>query len=104
MFFYVYLLNKQKQREMTTKERELFEECKMQLIHIHDVVGRKQFGSTKNVIKKIEQALTAPVDVEQREQLNTFVDWWHGLSQEELAWYEGRYVEVFLSLEQTKTT
>jgi hypothetical protein len=52
---------------MTTKERELFEECKMQLIHIHDVVGRKQFGSTKNVIKKIEQALTAPVDTEEKE-------------------------------------
>jgi nitrate reductase assembly molybdenum cofactor insertion protein NarJ len=50
------------------------------------------------------KALTAPVDVEQREQLNTFVDWWRGLSQEELAWYEGRYVEVFLSREQTKTT
>ena len=32
------------------------------------------------------------------ELLKAFVDWWHGLSQEELAWYEGRYVEVFLSL------
>ena len=32
------------------------------------------------------------------EQLRAFVDWWHGLSEEELAWYEGRYVEVFLSL------
>ena len=36
--------------------------------------------------------------VQQSEQLKAFVDWWHGLSQEELAWYEGRYVEVFLSL------
>ena len=35
---------------------------------------------------------------EQSEQLNDFVEWWHGLSQEELAWYDGRYVEVFLSL------
>ena len=34
----------------------------------------------------------------QSEQLKAFVDWWHGLSQEELAWYEGRYVEVFLNL------
>lgn len=32
------------------------------------------------------------------DQLNAFVDWWHNLSQEELAWYEGRYVEVFLNL------
>ena len=39
-----------------------------------------------------------PAVVERSEQLNAFVDWWHGLSQEELAWYEGRYVEVFLSL------
>jgi hypothetical protein len=52
---------------MTTKERELFEECKIQLIHIHDVVGRKHFSSTKDVIKQIEQALTAPVDVEEKE-------------------------------------
>lgn len=36
--------------------------------------------------------------VGQSEQLKAFVDWWHGLSQEELVWYEGRYVEVFLSL------
>lgn len=36
--------------------------------------------------------------VGQSEQLKAFVDWWHGLSQEELAWYEGRYAEVFLSL------
>ena len=35
----------------------------------------------------------------QSEQLKAFVDWWHGLSQEELAWYEGRYVEAFLSLQ-----
>lgn len=34
----------------------------------------------------------------QSEQLKAFVDWWHNLSQEELAWYEGRYVEVFESL------
>lgn len=34
----------------------------------------------------------------QSEQLKAFVDWWHSLSQEELVWYEGRYVEVFLSL------
>ena len=36
--------------------------------------------------------------VGQSEKLNAFVDWWHNLSQEELVWYEGRYVEVFLSL------
>jgi hypothetical protein len=39
-----------------------------------------------------------PAVVGRSEQLKAFVDWWHGLSQEELAWYEGRYVEVFLSL------
>ena len=42
--------------------------------------------------------LTIPAVVGRSEQLKGFVDWWHGLSQEELAWYEGRYVEVFLSL------
>jgi hypothetical protein len=42
--------------------------------------------------------LRLPVVVGQSEQLKAFVDWWHGLSQEELVWYEGRYVEVFLSL------
>jgi len=32
------------------------------------------------------------------EQFNEFVDWLRNLSQEELAWYEGKYFEVFLSL------
>tara|TARA_R110000782_G_scaffold85530_1_gene166236 strand:- start:1019 stop:1255 length:237 start_codon:yes stop_codon:yes gene_type:complete len=52
---------------MTTKEKELFEECKIQLIHIHDVVGRKQFGSTKDVIKQIEQVLAIPNIKEEKE-------------------------------------
>lgn len=45
-----------------------------------------------------KQALRIHNVARQTEQLKAFVDWWHGLSQEELAWYEGRYVEVFLSL------
>jgi len=47
---------------------------------------------------KIVKLFTIPVVVGQSEQLKAFVEWWHGLSQEELVWYEGRYVEVFLSL------
>jgi len=45
-----------------------------------------------------KQALRIHNVARQSELLKAFVDWWHGLSQEELAWYEGRYVEVFLSL------
>jgi len=52
---------------------EMLDRIETEALRIHDVVGRS-------------------------EQLKAFVDWWHGLSQEELAWYEGRYVEVFLSL------
>ena len=48
---------------MTNKERELFEECKLQFIHIHNVIGRKQFSSTKNLIKAIDEALILPVVV-----------------------------------------
>ena len=44
-----------------------------------------------------EQLILSGV-VGRSEQLKAFVEWWHGLSQEELVWYEGRYVEVFLSL------
>ena len=44
-----------------------------------------------------KQLIIADV-VGRSEQLKAFVDWWHGLSQEELVWYEGRYVEVFESL------
>jgi hypothetical protein len=44
------------------------------------------------------QALRMHDVVRRSEQLKAFVDWWHGLSQEELVWYEGRYVEVFLRL------
>ena len=54
---------------MTNKERELFEECKLQFIHIHNVIGRKQFSSTKNLIKAIDKALILPVVVRQSEQL-----------------------------------
>lgn len=49
-------------------------------------------------LEKQVQALRIALVVREKEQLKAFVDWWHGLSQEELAWYEGRYVEVFLSL------
>jgi DNA segregation ATPase FtsK/SpoIIIE-like protein len=52
-------------------------------------------GDNANALKELLVLYNA---VEQSEQLKAFVDWWHGLSQEELAWYEGRYVEVFLSL------
>jgi hypothetical protein len=57
----------------------------------------------KEVIAKLldeyeTEQLTIPVVVGQSKQLKAFVEWWHGLSQEELVWYEGRYVEVFLSL------
>jgi hypothetical protein len=47
------------------------------------------------VIKKL--TLTDDVKIDS-EQFNEFVDWLRNLSQEELAWYEGKYVEVFLSL------
>jgi hypothetical protein len=47
------------------------------------------------VIKKL--TLTDNVKIDS-EQFNEFVDWLRNLSQEELAWYEGKYVEVFLSL------
>ena len=46
---------------MTREERELLEQCKLQLVHIHDVVGRKQFYTTKDLIKKIDVALIIPV-------------------------------------------
>lgn len=46
----------------------------------------------------VQQVLDLFAVVGQSEQLKAFVDWWHSLSQEELVWYEGRYVEVFLSL------
>ena len=48
--------------------------------------------------KQSDDAFEKELNELQSEQLKAFVDWWHGLSQEELAWYEGRYVEVFLSL------
>ena len=50
-----------------------------------------------NALNGLEQLRLHDV-VWRSEQLKAFVEWWHGLSQEELVWYEGRYVEVFLSL------
>lgn len=60
-------------KELALKFAKAYTDHKLKLLGINDVVG-------------------------QSEQLKAFVDWWHGLSQEELSWYEGRYVEVFLSL------
>jgi len=54
---------------MNKEERELLEQCKLQLVHIHDVVGRKQFYTTKDLIKKIDVALIIPVVSQQRELL-----------------------------------
>lgn len=70
---YVSVDEMKQQPEWQATINAMLEYSEMQALRIHDVVGR-------------------------REQLKAFVDWWHGLSQEELAWYEGRYVEVFLSL------
>jgi hypothetical protein len=55
-------------------------------------------------INKLERKLTlthyVKIDSEQLKdkQKLSFDDWLRNLSQEELAWYEGKYVEVFLSL------
>jgi|TARA_R110000744_G_scaffold230351_1_gene348500 hypothetical protein len=43
---------------MTRAEIELLEECKIQLMHIHDVCKRKPFYTTKNLIKNIEAAIS----------------------------------------------
>ena len=62
------------------------------------IFDTRKYVLLKDAKEVLNQALNIPVVVGQSEQLNAFVDWWHNLSQEELAWYEGRYVEVFLSL------
>ena len=75
---------------MTNKERELFEECKLQFIHIHNVIGRKQFSSTKNLIKAIDKALILPVvvkSVKERRKM-TFEEW---AQENEIVLYVGRY-------------
>jgi hypothetical protein len=52
------------------------------------------------VIKKLTLTDNVKSDSEQLKdkQKLSFEDWLRNLSQEELAWYEGKYVEVFLSL------
>jgi len=67
---------------MTREERELFEQCKLQLVHIHDVVGRKQFYTTKDLIKKIDVSLTIAVFSQQRELLKK---WWKYFDEESVA-------------------
>lgn len=34
-------------------------------------------------------------DAQKRKHLQSFVDWWGNLSQDEFAWYEDKYVQVF---------
>jgi hypothetical protein len=64
----------------------------------HEHIWNGFIEDAKAAIEREKQALSLSAVVGQSEQLKAFVDWWHGLSQEELVWYEGRYVEVFLSL------
>jgi len=52
----------------------------------------------KGLLNTLHEQCNIANFVGQSEQLKEFVDWWHNLSQEELTWYEGKYVEVFLSL------
>ena len=56
------------------------------------------YNQLEVIYEAMNQVLHIAPVVGQSEQLKAFVDWWHSLSQEELVWYEGRYVEVFLSL------
>jgi len=64
---------------------------KIQLLEEQKVISQK-------IIDIQKEQLTLTDVVGRSEQLKAFVEWWHGLSQEELVWYEGRYVEVFESL------
>jgi hypothetical protein len=43
---------------MTRQEIELLEECKIQFMHIHDVCKREPFYTTKNLINKLEAAIS----------------------------------------------
>lgn len=81
------------------------DEAKLQ--EVVEKIAYQQFGAEQiddlyakmDILNDYVQEQLRIHDVSGRsEQLKAFVDWWHGLSQEELAWYEGRYVEVFLSL------
>ena len=69
---------------------------------IYDIVFAAQYEGLNT--KEATDQLLVLFGVSNSEQLKAFVDWWHGLSQEELAWYEGRYAEVFLSLELPTNT
>jgi hypothetical protein len=53
-----------------------------------------------DLVKKLTLTHDVKSDSEQLKdkQKLSFEDWLRNLSQEELAWYEGKYVEVFLSL------
>lgn len=64
--------------------------------HVVDVQGHgiNEFYTPEQVV----EILRLLGVVGRSEQLKAFVEWWHSLSQEELVWYDGRYVEVFESL------
>jgi hypothetical protein len=53
-----------------------------------------------DIAKEIKAAINythCSTQLKDKQKLS-FEDWLRNLSQEELAWYEGKYVEVFLSL------
>ena len=64
---------------------------------IYDIVFAAQHeGLTTK--EATDQLLVLFGAVGRSEQLEAFREWYDSLSQDELAWYEGRYEEVFLSL------
>ena len=79
-----------KEAEINKELIKVLEE-KIQLLEEQKVISQK-------IIDIQKEQLTLTDVVGRSEQLKAFVEWWHGLSQEELVWYEGRYVEVFESL------
>ena len=79
---------------------ELYKQIEERIIFLKQEPNDINIGKISEltlVNMRLKQLMLGGV-VGQSEQLKAFVDWWHGLSQEELVWYEGRYVEVFLSL------
>ena len=63
------------------------------------IFEHKAYAILDGIVKKLNTPRVSKCEgITCEAQLNAFIEWHDNLSIEELAWYEGRYLEIFKSI------
>ena len=77
-----------------TKEQECMKALQCLYLEVPSVIADDVKQKVIDALNEVKNC-TIPDVVGQSEQLKAFREWYDSLSQEESAWYEGRYEDVF---------